>query len=91
MAGNATIAKCPVCGYPLKTDVEGPTVCAYCQEPLEITRRISEGGVGFFPFFLGLALGVFLGPSLISISKGGRVWLEKTAREAEARFKTGGG
>ncbi len=55
-----------------------------------INRRISGisgDGIGMLPFLVGLALGVFLGPSIISSSKGGRVWIEKQAREAEARMK----
>ncbi len=55
-----------------------------------LNRRISGisgDGIGFVPFLLGLAIGVFFGPSIISSSKGGRVWLEKQARDAEARLK----
>ena len=55
-----------------------------------INRRISGisgDGIGILPFLFGLAIGVFLGPSIISTSKGGRVWLEKQAREAEAIMK----
>ena len=55
-----------------------------------MNRRISSisgGGIGILPFLFGLAIGVFFGPSIISSSKGGRVWIEKQAREAEARLK----
>jgi len=55
-----------------------------------INRRISGisgDGIGILPFLFGLAIGVFFGPSIITTTKGGRVWLEKQAREAEARMK----
>jgi len=55
-----------------------------------INRRISGisgDGIGILPFIFGLAIGVFLGPTIITTTKGGRVWIEKQAREAEARMK----
>ncbi|KKM85327.1 hypothetical protein LCGC14_1290150 [marine sediment metagenome] len=55
-----------------------------------LNRRISGisgDGIGLLPFLFGLAIGIFFGPSIISSSKGGRVWLEKQARDAEARLK----
>jgi len=49
--------------------------------------RISGDGIGILPFLFGLAIGVFFGPSIITTTKGGRTWIEKQAREAEARMR----
>lgn len=90
-----TMVSCPACGFPVMAHFEGENlVCANCGQKMEVVKasplsRLSSigRGIGFFPFLLGLGIGIFFGPSIISTSKGGRAWLEKTAREAEARLK----
>ena len=79
------IASCVDCGYPIGTHHEGETIsCPMCRS---INEVVSGTGTSFLLFMLGLGIGVFFGPSIISASKGGRVWLEKQAREAESRLK----
>ena len=85
------IESCCECGYPIKITHSGQiTSCANCGIQLKASEGISEkirGGIGIMPFLVGLGIGVFLGPSIISASKGGRAWLEKTARETETQLK----
>ena len=90
----ADMASCPVCDFPIPAHFEGEIAkCANCGQKMEVvgvsSSRLSGigGGIGFWPFLIGLGIGVFLGPSIISASKGGRAWLERTAREAEAKLK----
>ena len=77
-----TVAKCPMCGYPINAEYEGETVvCAYCGEKLEAV--ITDGITIPTPLFVGLlgfGLGVILGPALIATTAEGRSWLEKQAR-----------
>lgn len=77
-----TIAKCPVCGYPIALTHEGETrVCDYCGEHL----IASQGGIGqgvtiptpLFAGLLGFAFGVLLGPALLSSTTAGSRWLEQ--------------
>lgn len=80
MAAVGTIAKCPVCGYPIKAEYEGQSaVCEYCGANL-----IAQDGVTIpTPLFVGVicfGLGMLLGPALIATTAGGRDWLEKQAR-----------
>ena len=92
----ADMASCPVCDFPIPVYFEGEIAkCANCGQKMEVIKaspRLSgisgiSGISGFWPFMLGLGLGVFFGPAIISASKGGRAYLERTAREAEAKLK----
>jgi len=73
------IADCPVCGYPLKTQVEGENlVCSYCNSNL-----ISEGvtiPTGMFWGLLAFSAGVLLGPALLGSTESGRRWLTEHSK-----------
>ena len=88
-----TMTSCPVCDFPIPVYFEGEiATCANCGVKMEVVKAPSRlsgisGISGFWPFMLGLGIGVFFGPSIISVSKGGRAYLERTVRETEAKLK----
>jgi len=82
----ADMASCPVCDFPVPAHFEGEIAkCANCGQKMEVIKASSRlsgisGGIGFLPFMLGLGIGVFFGPTIISSSKSGRAWLERKAK-----------
>lgn len=76
-------APCAVCHYPIQapTHVGQQMKCLYCGS---INEAISQGLSIPTPVvtgFLGLALGVILGPAILASTKSGSEWLAKQARE----------
>jgi len=82
----ADMASCPVCDFPVPAHFEGEIAkCANCGQKMEVIKAPSRlsgisGGIGFLLFVLGLGIGVFFGPTIISSSKSGRAWLERKAK-----------
>lgn len=79
-------SSCPTCGYPIAVHIprergrtrEEEITCAYCGEHL-----IASGVTIPTPVFVGLimfAIGVFIGPALVSSTAAGQKWLEQYAR-----------
>lgn len=72
-----TMTSCPTCGYPIMAHHEGEiATCANCGVKMEVVKaspsRLSgiSGGIGFFPFLLGLGLGILFGPTITKKIKG---------------------
>lgn len=74
------IPGCASCGYPIAGEVGEEIPCPSCHS---INQVISEGVTIPTPVIVGalfFVFGMFLGPSIIASSSGGKAWLEKRAR-----------
>ena len=75
-----TISKCVECSYPLTSDNPGQVqACPMCST---LNESISDITIST-PVLVGIlffSLGMFIGPSLIATTSGGKKWLEERAR-----------
>jgi hypothetical protein len=75
------IASCPVCGYPISASPGQTTICANCGANL----IAQDGGVTIPTWLLAgtiaLALGIILGPAILSTTEAGSQYLARAARK----------